>query len=95
MREMNVSGPLFKHRNAQPRSTDQAGSAKVIAKRYSSYLQQFYQRIQRSRGGGRANIALASKFLGVIYYTLKNHWVFEDFPNFVLASWNRPQLQHE
>lgn len=58
----------------------------LIAKRYSSYLQNFYQRIQRRRGGGKANIALARKFLGVIYHTLKNNWVFEDFPNFVLAS---------
>jgi hypothetical protein len=58
----------------------------LIAKRYSSFLQQFYLRIQRCRGGGKANIALARKFLGVIYYTLKNNWVFEDFPNFVLAS---------
>ena len=58
----------------------------LVAKRYSSFLQQFYQRIQRRRGGGKANIALARKFLGVIYHTLKNNWVFEDFPNFVLAS---------
>jgi transposase len=58
----------------------------LIAKRYSAFLQQFYQRIQRRRGGGKANIALARKFLGVIYHTLKNNWVFEDFPNFVLAS---------
>jgi len=58
----------------------------LIAKRYGSFLQNFYQRIQRRRGGGKANIALARKFLGVIYHTLKNNWVFEDFPNFVLAS---------
>lgn len=58
----------------------------LIAKRYSSYLQQFHQRIQRRRGGGKANIALARKFLGVIFHTLKNNWVFQDFPNFVLAS---------
>ena len=58
----------------------------LVAKRYSAFLQQFYQRIQRRRGGGKANIALARKFLGVIYHTLKNNWVFEDFPNFVLAS---------
>ena len=32
----------------------------LIAKRYNSYLEQFYQRIQRHRGGGKANIALAS-----------------------------------
>ena len=58
----------------------------LIAKRYSSFLQKFYQRIQRRRGGGKANIALARKFLGVIYHTLKNNWVFQDFLNFVLAS---------
>ena len=58
----------------------------LLAKRYNSYLQNFYQRIQRRRGGGKANIALARKFLGVVYHTLKNDWVFEDFPNFVPAS---------
>ena len=56
----------------------------LIAKRYSPYLQKFYQRIQRRRGGGKANIALARKLLGVIYYTLKNNWVFADFP---ILSW--------
>jgi transposase len=48
----------------------------LIAKIYSPYMQKFYQRIQRRRGGGKANIALARKFLGVIYYTLKNKCVF-------------------
>ena len=43
-------------------------------------------RIQRRRGVGKANIARAPKFMGVIDHTLKNNWVFEDFPNFVLAS---------
>jgi hypothetical protein len=33
-----------------------------------------------------AIIALARKFLGIIYRTLKNKWVFEDFSNFVLAE---------
>lgn len=51
-----------------------------------TYLQQFYLRIQRRRGGDKANIALARKFLGVIYHTVKNKWAFSDFPNFVLAS---------
>jgi hypothetical protein len=37
-------------------------------------------------GTGRAIIALARKFLGIIYHTLKNNWVFEVFPNFVLAE---------
>jgi hypothetical protein len=33
-----------------------------------------------------AIFAPARKFLGIIYETLKNNWIFEDFPNFVLAS---------
>ena len=45
-------------------------------------------RKDQKRGGatGKAIIALARKFLGIIYRTLKNKWVFEDFPNFVLAE---------
>jgi transposase len=58
----------------------------LVAKKYSPYLQSFYERIKARRGGGKAIIALARKFLGVIYRTLKNDWVFEDFPNFVLAE---------
>jgi len=54
--------------------------------RYSEYLQRFYHRIAKRRGKGKAIIALAKKFLGVIYKTLKNDWVFEDFPNFVIAG---------
>jgi transposase len=58
----------------------------LIAKRYSPYLDRFYERIRARRGTGKAIIALARKFLGIIYYTLKNGWIFEDFPNFVLAE---------
>jgi hypothetical protein len=39
-----------------------------------------------ARGTGKAIVALARKFLGIIYRTLKNKWVFDDFPNFVLAE---------
>ncbi len=35
---------------------------------------------------GKAIIALARKFLGIIYKTLKNNWIFKDFPRFVLAN---------
>lgn len=35
---------------------------------------------------GKALIATARKFLGIIYRTLKERWVFSDFPNFVLAE---------
>lgn len=58
----------------------------LIAKRYSPYLQRFYERIRARRGTGKAIIALARKFLGIIYHTLKNKWIFEDFPNFVLKE---------
>jgi transposase len=58
----------------------------LIAVRYSPYLKTFYERVKARRGAGKAIIALARKFLGIIYRTLKNKWVFEDFPNFVLAE---------
>jgi transposase len=57
----------------------------MIAARYSPYLQAFYRRIAATRGAGKAIIALARKFLGIIYKTLKNKWVFGDFPAFKLA----------
>jgi transposase len=58
----------------------------LIAQRYSPYLNQYYERMKSRRGTGKAIIALARKLLGIIYRTLKNKWVFEDFPNFVLAE---------
>ena len=58
----------------------------LIAANYSPYLKSFYERVKARRGAGKAIIALARKFLGVIYLTLKNKWVFEDFPGFVLAE---------
>jgi transposase len=58
----------------------------LIAKRYSPYLNRYYERIRARRGTGKAIIAVARKFLSIIYYTLRNNWIFEDFPNFVLAE---------
>ncbi|HJQ22519.1 MAG TPA: IS110 family transposase [Blastocatellia bacterium] len=58
----------------------------LVAKKYSPYLGQYYEKIKAKKGGGKAIIATARKFLGIIYRTLKNDWVFEDFPNFVLAE---------
>ena len=49
-------------------------------------MKRHYEKIKARRGTGKAIIALARKLLGVIYRTLKNKWVFEDFPNFVLAE---------
>ncbi len=58
----------------------------LVAIKYSAYLKRFYQKKKAEKGAGKAIIATARKFLGIIYDTLKNHWVFEDFPNFVLAE---------
>jgi len=54
----------------------------LIAKRYSSYLFNFHERIKRRRGGGKANIALAKKLIGIVYHALKNRWVFTDFTRY-------------
>ncbi|MEL6996600.1 MAG: IS110 family transposase [Pseudomonadota bacterium] len=58
----------------------------LIAKRYSSYLNTFYQRIKHRRGAGKAIIATARKLLAIIYDTLKNGWVFEDFTQFKIKE---------
>jgi transposase len=58
----------------------------LIAIRYSDYLRKFYDRIKTKKGSGKAIIATAKKLLSIIYRTLKNNWVFEDFGNFVLAK---------
>jgi transposase len=54
----------------------------LVAIKYSSYLRAFYDRIKVKKGSGKAIIATAKKLLGIIYDTLKNKWVFEDFPNY-------------
>lgn len=58
----------------------------LVAIRYSEYLRSFYEKLKAKKGSGKAIIATAKKLLGIIYLTLKNKWVFEDFPNFVLRS---------
>jgi len=57
----------------------------LVAKKYSPYLSSYFDRIKHSRGAGKAIVATARKFLGIIYRTLKNGWVFKDFPNFEVA----------
>jgi transposase len=57
----------------------------LIAIKYSPYLRKFYFRLKAKKGSGKAIIATARKFLTIIYRTLKNKWVFEDFNNFKLA----------
>jgi len=58
----------------------------LIAQRYSPYLKRYYEQVKARRGTGKGIIALARKLLGIIYRTLKNNWVFADFPNFVLRE---------
>jgi transposase len=58
----------------------------LIAIRYSPYLRSFYDRIKAKKGSGKAIIATSRKMLGIIYNTLKNNWVFEDFTRFKLAE---------
>lgn len=58
----------------------------LVAKKYSSYLNAFYQRIKERRGSGKAIIATARKLLSIIYDTLRNGWVFEDFTQFKIKE---------
>jgi transposase len=58
----------------------------LVACRYSPYLNSFYQKIKAKKGSGKAIVAAARKLLSIIYYTLKNNWVFEDFTNFVIKE---------
>jgi transposase len=58
----------------------------LIAPTYNRYLKNFYERVKERRGACRAIIALARKFLGIIYRTLKHKWVFENFPNLILVE---------
>lgn len=61
----------------------------LIAKRYSPYLNQFYERIKIKRGTGKAIVATARKLLNTIFYTLKNGWIFDDFTKFTFKSCNQ------
>ena len=58
----------------------------LIAIRYSGYLKAFYLKLKEKKGSGKAIIATAKKLLGIIFQTLKNKWIFEDFPNFILKA---------
>ena len=82
--ETERSGGITKRGNKLARTAlVQCG---LVAQRYSPYLKRFYERIKQRRGGGKAKIALARKLVKIVYHTLKNSWVFEDFPSFTLAA---------
>lgn len=82
--ETERSGRITKHGSKLGRTA--LVQCALIAQRYSPYLKCYYEKIKARRGTGKAIIALARKLLGIIYRTLKYNWVFEDFPNFVLAE---------
>lgn len=56
-----------------------------MAQRYSPYLKNYHQR-KMSRGAGKGVVALSRKFPEIICWTHKHNQVFEDSPNFVLAT---------
>jgi transposase len=74
------------HKRGSKRGRTALIQSALIAVKYSPYLKNLYERVKARRGAAKAIIALARKFLGIVYRTLKNKWVFEDFPNFVLAE---------
>ncbi len=89
--ETDNRGRITKRGNKLMRTT--LVQCTLIAIRYSGYLNAFYQRIKARRGAGKAIIATARKLLAIIYDTLKNGWVFEDFPAFKIAGQNIPAGQ--
>jgi len=58
----------------------------LAAIRKNDYLKKYYEQVKARRGHGKAKIALARKYLKIIYSTLTNNWVFADFNNFELAE---------
>ena len=85
--ETSNSGHITKRGNKLARTT--LVQCTLIAIRYSPYLRGFYESLKTRRGTGKAIIATARKLLNTIFHTLKNNWVFEDFPNFKLLACNQ------
>jgi len=82
--ESTRQGGITKHGSKLGRTT--LVQCALVAMKYSPYLREFYDKIKKKSGSGKAIIATARKLLSIIYITLKNNWVFEDFPNFVLKQ---------
>lgn len=58
----------------------------LVAIKYSRYLRAYYTRMKVRKNSGKAIVATARKLLGIIFETLKNNWIFEDFSNFVIKT---------
>jgi transposase len=89
--ETDHRGRITKQGNKLARTT--LVQCTLIAIRYSGYLNAFYRRIKDRRSAGKAIIATARKLLKIIYDTLKNGWVFEDFPTFKIQGNSNPAGQ--
>ena len=77
-------GPITKHGNKLARTA--LVQCTWIAIRFSDYLKKYYSKKKAQKGSGKAIIATAHKLLNIIYDTLKNEWVFEDFKNFKIKN---------
>jgi len=77
-------GHITKHGSKLGRAT--LIQCTLVAIRYSGFLRRFYEKLKAKKGSGKAIIATSRKLLGVIYNTLKNNWIFEDFPNYVIKK---------
>jgi transposase len=82
--EKNIRGKITKAGNKLGRTT--LVQCTLVAIRYSEYLHDFYQRLKNKKGSGKAIIATARKLLKIIFNTLKNNWIFEDFTTFKLTE---------
>jgi transposase len=82
--ETNHHGRITKMGNKIGRTT--LVQSTLIAIRYNDYLRSFYKKLKDKKGSGKAIIATARKLLGIVYRTLKNNWVFEDFNKFKLST---------
>jgi transposase len=78
--ETDHRGRITKRGNKLARTT--LVQCSLVATRYSPYLKNFHDRIRARRGTGKAIIATARKLLSIIYDTLRNGWVFNDFTTF-------------
>lgn len=77
-------GRITRHGNKLARTT--LVQCALVAIRYNPGLRSFYERIRCRRGTGKAILATARKLLTIVYYTLKNNWIFSDSDHFVLAT---------
>lgn len=77
-------GKITKRGNKLARTT--LVQCALVSIKYSEYLKRFYLKLKAKKGSGKAIIATARKLLGIVYKTLVNNWVFEDFPNFKIKT---------